>query len=172
MAFYFVNFFNIYTFDFTNFPTAIVFSACAILFSIFDIKNGEVPRIFSVVMLFVVLLSNILIVFTTEFTAQIVLQRFFQTIIDGAFALLTFAFAFFICKGKMGLADVWFSCAMGMVLGVRGFIIAALVACVIAFMFYCLIFASKKGRQHRMSLPFIPFLSVGFFVVLASSIVN
>ncbi len=160
------------SFSSIDLPAIALFSFCAILFSILDIKNGEIPRVFCLAMLCFVFILKVFIVFATDYTAQELLQRLSQTTVAGVFALFTFTLVFLVCRGKMGLADIWFSCAMGMILGIRGFIVATLIACVLAFLWYGVLFIIKKGkRTSRMSLPFIPFLSVGYFSVVVNTVI-
>ncbi len=148
-------------------PAIAILAFCAILFSLLDIKKGEVPRLFSIAMIGLVFISKVFIVFASNYTSQIVLQRLSSSTTAGVFALFTFTIVFLLCRGKMGLADIWFACAMGIVLGLRGFIFATLIACFFALLFYTILFIIKKGkRTSRMSLPFIPFLSLGFFFVV------
>ncbi len=143
-----------------------IFSFFSILFSIVDIKSGEIPRIYSIAMLCLVLILKIFVAFAVDYSAHSALQKILSIISGGVFALFAFTLVFLVCRGKMGLADIWFSCGMGMVLGIYAFIVAVLIACVLAFLFYVILFITKKGRRtSRMSLPFIPFLSIGYFCV-------
>ncbi len=160
------HFFTPMSFSSIDLPAIAVFSFCAILFSFLDIKNGEIPRVFCLAMLCFVFILKVFIVFATDYTAQMVLERLSSTTLAGVFALFTFTLVFLVCRGKMGLADIWFSCGIGMLLGIRGFIVATLIACLLAFLWYGVLFLLKKGKLNRMSLPFIPFLSIGYFCIV------
>ncbi len=148
-------------------PALAVLSACAILFSILDVKNREIPREFSIAMISCVFIAKVAPIFTTEYTVQSVFITFMTTISGGVFAFFTFSLVFLLSRGKMGLADVWFAIAIGIAVGIQAFIIASLVASVLGIIWFIgASLINKTNHISKKTLPFIPFLSFGFFTVV------
>lgn len=71
--------------------------------------------------------------------------------------LIAFLLAYFISAKKLGLADVWYSALIGMVLGPRNWYLAIGSACIGGIVY---ILVSK-----RQSIPFIPLMAIGSIVV-------
>ncbi|MDR0498060.1 MAG: prepilin peptidase [Treponema sp.] len=125
-----------------------IFALFSLIIALSDIKTGAVPRF----------------VFIIAFPFFFVLSMFQPephppwTAIAGALAgLVIFLMAFLISGKKLGLADVWYSALIGLVLGPWWWYAAIGGACV-AGIFYILIF--KKRR-----IPFIPFMALGSIAV-------
>ena len=128
------------------------FAFFSIILSWLDINYGEIPRAFSMFMLVCVIACQIA-------TSSI---QFAEAI----FAAVIFGFVYFATQKKMGLADIWYAIGAGFVLGIKYFIISVLSACVTAGIFFAIShFAQKKGKTEK-SIPFIPFLTMGYFFSL------
>jgi prepilin signal peptidase PulO-like enzyme (type II secretory pathway) len=131
----------------------IVGIALKILFIIFsaiiaaaDIKRGAVPRI-----LFIAAfpLFTVLIIFSHT--------PFQESVIGFLTGLLVFLLAFFISKKRLGLADVWYSALIGLVLGPWRWYAAIGIACAAGIAY---IFILKKRK-----IPFIPCMALGAFIM-------
>ena len=136
--------------------SALVFSYFSLIVSYLDIKHGEIPREFSIFMLFCV--------FFTKLSSP--LYTVIIPISGALFAGFIFSLVYFTTKKKLGIADIWYAIGSGFVLGIKSFIISVLFACITAFIFFIVVhFIQKKGKQEK-SIPFIPFLSLGYFFSL------
>jgi prepilin signal peptidase PulO-like enzyme (type II secretory pathway) len=71
--------------------------------------------------------------------------------------LAVFLLARLVSRGKLGLADVWYSALIGMVLGPRRWYGAICLACACALI---LLLATGKRR-----VPFIPFMAAGSIAI-------
>ena len=113
-----------------------------------DFKTGVVPRLAFVIAfpLFIILkiLSN----------ESLPLWELFAGAVLG---LGIFLIAFFISGRKLGLADVWYSALIGLVLGPLWWYLAIGSACITGMIF---MLASRRRR-----IPFIPFMALGSIVV-------
>ena len=124
---------------------------CKALFAIFsllisgtDIRRKAVPRA----------------AFVAAFPFFFAFKNFFaewnplwESIAGISAGLAIFLLSFFISRGKLGLADVWYSALTGMMLGPLWWCAATGIAC-LAGMVYLI--ASKKREA-----PFIPFMTAG-----------
>ena len=108
-----------------------------------DIRKGEVPRVAFV------------IAFPIFFVLRVGWGRFplWESAAGMLAGLSVFLFAFFISGGKLGLADVWYSALIGLVLGPRRWYGAACLACAGGAIALLVI------GKHR--IPFIPFMALG-----------
>jgi hypothetical protein len=112
-----------------------------------DLKNGEVPRIAFV------------FAFPVFFVLCLLSKNYHSALVMLAGALLglsVFLFAFLISGKKLGLADVWYSTLIGMVLGPWLWYAAMFCAC-IAGIVYILV----SGRRK---IQFIPLMALGNIV--------
>jgi len=126
-----------------------------ILFSIFslaiaasDLKIGAVPRI------------AFALAFPVFFVLCLLSGNSHPAVIMLAGALLglsVFLLTFIISGKKLGLADVWYSALVGLVLGPRLWYAAMFIAC-IAGIVYILV-------SRRRKIPFIPLMALGSVVV-------
>jgi len=150
-------------------PAIAVFSVFSIWFSVLDIKTGEIPRIQSIVMLATLCIARIGMIFNTGFSVSGIHETLITPFTGAAFALFIFTGVFLACRGKMGLADVWFATAMGIVLGLRYFILAVLIACILGILWFGLmqILSKVRGHAKNSSLPLIPFLATGSLLLIA-----
>ena len=130
----------------------IVLKIFFIFFSVFvaasDIKNGKVPRV----------------AFVFAFPFFIILRFFlderFPTWepVAGCFAgLVIFLLAFFISGKKLGLADVWYSALIGLILGFWWWYAAIAIACITAVVYI--------GVLKKRRIPFIPFMALGSIAI-------
>jgi len=125
-----------------------------ILFSIFsfaiaasDVKTGAVPRI------------AFIFAFPVFFVLCLLSENSHSVVIMLAGALLglsVFLLAFIISGKRLGLADVWYSAIIGLVLGPWLWYVAMFCAC-IAGIVYILV----SGRRR---IPFIPLMALGSVV--------
>lgn len=82
-------------------------------------------------------------------------------LIAGGVGFLFFLILILVTKGKaMGGGDSKFAALMGLVLGVKGLIVALYIAFITGAVFGIFL-AIKRGKFRGQKLPFIPFLSLG-----------
>jgi prepilin signal peptidase PulO-like enzyme (type II secretory pathway) len=124
----------------------ILFSIFSFAIALSDIKTGMVPRV----------------VFVIAFPVFAVLCLLSEDprppVVLAAGALLGFSVfltAYFVSGKKLGLADVWYSALIGLVLGPWLWYAAVFCAC-IAGIIYMLAFKKRK-------IPFIPLMAIGSF---------
>ncbi len=131
----------------------IIFYATFLLFSVFisvaDIKTGSVSRNLMWVMAAVLFLLK----YTAYGRSVLALSA-----IGCALGLCVFLLAYLCSKKKLGLADVWYAGIMGIVLGLFRWYPAVFFACVMACL--CMLAA------HKRSIPFLPFMAAGAWLVL------
>jgi len=123
----------------------IIFSAAI---SAADIKTGKVPRI-AFILAFPVFFALTLLA-----DDQLPLWKPFAGCLTG---LIVFLLVYFISGKKLGLADVWYSSLVGLILGPWWWYAAMGSACA-AGIIYILIL-----KQRR--IPFIPFMALGSVVI-------
>jgi len=124
---------------------------CTALFIIFsfliafvDLKTGAVPRL------------AFALAFPIFFALKTILlgwDHLWGSIIGILLGLIIFLAVFFILKGKLGLADVWYSALIGMMLGPWWWYAAVSAACFTGIIY--MVFSKKR------SIPFIPFMAAG-----------
>ncbi|MCL2209992.1 MAG: hypothetical protein FWC19_07855 [Treponema sp.] len=107
-------------------------------------KNGMVPRL-AFLLIFPVLF--ILCLFNAEHCPLL------MAIVGGFLGLTIFTIVFYLSGKKLGLADIWYSALIGMVLGPVWWFAAVGVACLAGII--CIIISKK----HR--IPFIPCMAIG-----------
>jgi prepilin signal peptidase PulO-like enzyme (type II secretory pathway) len=130
-----------------------IFYSAFFFFSVFvsvsDIKTGKVSRSLMLVT------AVILFILKYMVCGQSMLLL---TVLGCVIGLLVFLLAYYCSRKKLGLADVWFAGIMGIVLGAIYWYPAVFIACILTII--SMIFMRKK------SLPFLPFLAVGAWIVL------
>ena len=128
-----------------------LFSVFSVGIALADLQKGEVPR------------AAFVAAFPVFFVLRVGWGSFpLGEAAAGLFAgLVVFLLARSISGGKLGLADVWYSALIGMVLGPRLWYGAAGLACVGGM---ALLLVS--GRQR---IPFIPLLAAGSIAMLISN---
>ena len=122
----------------------ILFTLFSAFISGLDIKNGSVPRI-----AFAIAFPSFLII-KILFNEGFSFNNSITGLITG---ILIFLLAYMTTGKKLGLADVWYSALIGMVLGVRLWYMAISFACLTGIIFMLI----KKKRQ----IPFIPCMAMG-----------
>jgi hypothetical protein len=124
-----------------------LFFAFSALISYADLQDGEVPR------------PAFAAAFPVFFILRVVLGSLplWEAAAGLLVGLLVFLLARIASDGKLGLADVWYSALIGMVLGPRLWYGAAGLACVGGFVLFLL---SGKYR-----IPFIPLMAAGSIVM-------
>ena len=129
-------------------PSEILRMTLFSFFSIFiagaDIKTGVVPRVAFV------LAFPFFFVFSILSAGQNSLR---ESVIGMLLGLVIFLLAFIISKGKLGLADVWYSALTGMVLGSWWWYVSIGIACLTGIFFMIV--------TKRQKIPFIPFMALG-----------
>jgi len=122
----------------------ILFSIFSFAISVSDLKTGAVPRIafvFAFPVFFVLCLLS-----GNSYSATIMLA--------GALLGLSVFFLAFIISGKnLGLADVWYSALIGLVLGPWWWYEAMFCACIAG-----IVYIHVSGRRK---IPFIPLMALG-----------
>jgi leader peptidase (prepilin peptidase)/N-methyltransferase len=126
----------------------IVFFFFSLIISAADIKKGEVPRMIFIIA-FVFLLTFIAVM---QGRIQLI-----ESIIGFSTGLFIFLLVYFFSGKRLGLADVWYSAIIGLILGPFWWYGAICLACISGVLF-CLI---TKQRQ----IPFIPFMALGSMVM-------
>jgi prepilin signal peptidase PulO-like enzyme (type II secretory pathway) len=126
-----------------------IFCLFSVIIAVIDIKTGSVPRV------------AFLCAFVLFFAFNLFLDREFLFLsLAGVFVGIgLFLPAFFVSGKKLGLADVWYSGLIGMVLGPLWWYPAIFAACVAGFGFIAV--------TKRRSVPFIPCMAFGGVVMLA-----
>ena len=126
----------------------ILFSAFSALIALADLKKGEVPRVAFVV------------AFPVFFAFGVVRGSFplWESTAGLLAGLVIFLSARAISGGKLGLADVWYSALIGLVLGPCRWYGAAGLACAGG-----IIVMLVSGRRR---IPFIPLMAFGSIAML------
>ena len=127
----------------------VLFAVFSIIIAAADIKTGKVPRLAFVIafpfFLVLALLQNEI--------------RLPMTVLAGALlGFLVFLLAYFVSGKKLGLADVWYSALIGLVLGPWWWYAAMGCACVCGIVY---IMVSKRRK-----IPFIPLMAFGSFAMI------
>ena len=126
-------------------PLFILFSAAI---AATDIKTGKVPR---AAFVFAFPFFFILGVLTAG------RPGYWEQAAGSLIGLAVFMLAYFITGKKLGLADVWYSALVGMVLGPWRWYAAMGSACIAGTI--CILVSKQR------SIPFIPFMALGSIVV-------
>ena len=128
--------------------TEISYKMLFVVFSLFiakaDIKTGAVPRF------------AFAFAFPFFFAVKILIlgrEQVLSTVVGMFVGLIVFVLIFITLRGRLGLADVWFSALVGLVFGLWWWYITIGVSCLTGII-YMSIF--KKRR-----IPFIPFMALG-----------
>jgi len=109
-----------------------------------DIKAGKVPRL------------AFIFAFPFFFILKLLLNEHlpaWEPIMGGIAGLIVFLLVFFISGRKLGLADVWYSGLIGIVLGPLWWYAAMASACIAGLIY---MFLSNQRR-----IPFIPLMALG-----------
>jgi len=122
----------------------VLFTLFSVIISLFDIKNGKVPRL-----AFILIFPVILIIYLIKMERYLLILAI-SGIILGFFVFIS---VFLLSKRKLGLADIWYSALIGMILGPIWWFAAIGVACLAGIL--CIII-SKERR-----IPFIPCMAIG-----------
>jgi len=131
----------------TEFFHLALFAIFSICIAGADIKTGAIPRIvFAIAFPFFFLYNRLL-------ASGNPLR---ESAIGMLLGLAIFLLAFLISKGKLGLADVWYSALIGMLLGPRQWYAAICTACLTAAI--CMLVLRKR------QVPFIPFMAFGSII--------
>ena len=126
----------------------IIFTFFSILISRADIKTGEVPRI------------AFIFAFPFFIILKLLLKEknyFIESILGVLTGLLVFLFVYFFSGKRLGLADVWYSALIGLVIGLWCWYAAIGLACVAG------IFYIRTVKQRK--IPFIPFMALGSLII-------
>jgi prepilin signal peptidase PulO-like enzyme (type II secretory pathway) len=128
-----------------------LFSLFSVAIALADLNRGEVPR------------AAFIAAFPVFFALRVGWGSFpLGEALAGLFAgLVVFLLARSISDGKLGLADVWYSAFIGMVLGPRLWYGAAGLACVGGM---ALLLVTGRSR-----IPFIPLLAAGSIAMAISN---
>ena len=126
----------------------VLFALFSITIARVDFKTGVIPRLaFVLAFLFFIVLKALL----KEG------NQFLENIFAALAGLTVFLLAYFLSGKRLGLADVWYSALIGLVLGLSWWYAAIGLACVTGIVY---IIAAKE-RQ----IPFIPCMAFGSIVI-------
>jgi len=127
-----------------EFLNAALFAAFSLFIAYSDLKTGAVPRL----------------AFAFAFPFFFALKTWLggwnhlcESTTGLLIGLAVFLFAFIILKRKLGLADVWYSALIGMILGPWWWYAAIGIACFTGIIY---MIVSKQRK-----IPFIPFMAIG-----------
>lgn len=126
-----------------------MFCLFSIVVTIFDIKTGSIPRI------------AFLCAFAVFFAIKLLFEErvpFFLSLAGCLTGTGLFLLAFFASGKKLGLADVWYSGLIGMVLGPLWWYPAIFTACAAGIVWFIL--------TKRRVIPFIPCMAFGSLFTL------
>ena len=126
----------------------VLFSLFSVIIAAADIKTGKVPRI------------AFIIAFPVFFLLRVLSNEqlpYWEPIAGSLAGLTVFLLAYFITGKKLGLADVWYSALIGLVLGPWWWYAAIGGACIAGIIY---ILVSKQRR-----IPFIPLMALGSIIV-------
>ena len=120
-----------------------LFAVFSVIIALLDIKKGEVPR------------AAFVFAFPVFLVLRVMLGRLplLESAAGMAAGLAVFLLAFAVSSGKLGLADVWYSALIGLVLGLRHWYAAVGLACAGA--------VAALLVLERRRIPFIPFMAFG-----------
>lgn len=121
-----------------------VFALFSLAVAAADIKTGMVPRI-----AFIAAFP----VFVTLSLLRAEHYPLWAVFVGAGLGLFVFALAFFISGRKLGLADIWYSGLIGLVLGPLWWFPAIGIAC-LAGVIYIVV-------SHNRRIPFIPCMAAG-----------
>jgi len=113
-----------------------------------DIKTGRVPRI------------AFIVAFPFFFILKLLLHEHipaWESIAGGLAGLLIFLSAYYISGRKLGLADIWYSALIGLVLGPWWWYAAIGGACTAGIIYFLI--------SRRRQIPFIPLMALGSVVM-------
>jgi len=121
-----------------------MFTIFSFIIALLDIKTGSAPRVAFIVAFLVFFAINLLM-----FECYSLLASIAGTLLG----LLVFSLAFIISRKKLGLADIWYSGIIGLVLGPLWWYPAIGIACLAGV---TCVFILKRRR-----IPFIPCMAIG-----------
>ena len=125
----------------------ITFTVFSITIAMADIKTGAVPRIaFCFAFPFFIMLIAL--------SQQ---ERLPESIMGLLIGLSVFLLVYNISAGRLGLADVWYSALVGLVMGIWRWYASIGIACVIGILYILTV------KQRK--IPFIPFMALGSVVM-------
>jgi len=113
-----------------------------------DIKTGRVPRL------------AFIFAFPLFFILKLLLDEHlpaWEPVVGGLAGFSIFLLVFFISGKKLGLADVWYSGLIGIVLGPWWWYAAMGSACIAGIIYFLI------SKQRR--IPFIPLMALGSIIV-------
>ena len=135
----------------------LVIAAVLIIIGVIDLKFYLIPTSYVLALSLVALFYNYFYLSSTDFVGHIA-AAFGASIFFAIIVLVTFG------RG-MGEGDVFLAFLIGMILGVKGSLIAIFTAFVVgAIVSLFLVFSGKK--KFKEAVPFGPFLIFGFFISL------
>lgn len=161
---------NLNQIDIVEIIIAIVFLVFSIIMSIEDLRTKTVSRKLSVSLMILMLFLPLINLLRYGLSVPACRDYFLKPWIGFVFAFIIFFLVRQISKKKLGLADVFFSASIGALLGSRLYILAMLSACIFALMFYFGMFLTMGTRVKKISLPFIPFMTLSALVSYALKI--
>ena len=132
----------------SDFLLITLFAIFSLLIARADNKTGAVPRI------------AFILAFPVFFTLKTLLvgrSHLLESTIGMLIGFVIFLLVFIILKRKLGLADVWYSALIGMMLGPWWWYAAIGIACLTGIVYMIFL--------RRRRIPFIPFMAAGSAVV-------
>ena len=133
--------------------------------TITDYKKKVVPNIILLIMLglWALIISSSLFI-----NMDIYMQMLIRYAIGGAIGGGMFLFTYLITKGQMGAGDVKLAFLIGLYLGSARILIVTLMGTVLCFVF-SIIMVLLKRIGLKDSIPMVPFLAIGVWIILLIS---
>ena len=133
--------------------------------TITDYKKKVVPNIILLIMLglWALIISSSLFI-----NMDIYMQMLIRYAIGGAIGGGMFLFSYLITKGQMGAGDVKLAFLIGLYLGSARILIVTLMGTVLCFVF-SIIMVLLKRIGLKDSIPMVPFLAIGVWIILLIS---
>lgn len=133
--------------------------------TITDYKKKVVPNIILLIMLglWALIISSSLFI-----NMDIYMQMLIRYAIGGAIGGGMFLFSYLIKKGQMGAGDVKLAFLIGLYLGSARILIVTLMGTVLCFVF-SIIMVLLKRIGLKDSIPMVPFLAIGVWIILLIS---
>lgn len=135
----------------------LVFVFVFLFITIYDLMYFEVVMPFVYFLITILLIFNLFFNFPTDFW-----NGFLGALIPGIF----FGLLVFLSKEKwMGEGDIYIGICMGLLLGVRGVLLALFFSYILGAFISVIILIFMKNKKDTQ-VPFVPFLALGTFIVL------
>lgn len=130
-----------------------------------DYKKKIVPN---KILLIILILWAVITAGSLIISVDLTLAMLTQSAIGGAVGGGMFLLSFLITKGQMGAGDVKLAFLLGLYLGAPRVLMAALIGTVLCFLFSMTMVLLKKMKL-KDTVPMVPFLAIGVWIILLIS---